>query len=111
MPTIGSLIPAFTPYNITSIGPFHPLSADSTLPTISGPPLEENISDYPVILTDMAISFQAQLDPLSVGPLSLRQDSNPEPEFLQAAGPMDQEPAHLRFSEIEPPQAKAPAKS
>ncbi|KAJ9049705.1 hypothetical protein DSO57_1021731 [Entomophthora muscae] len=39
------------------------------------------------------------------------QDLNPEPEFLQAAGPMDQEPVRLCFSEIEPPQAKAPAKS
>ncbi|KAJ9051934.1 hypothetical protein DSO57_1039155 [Entomophthora muscae] len=39
------------------------------------------------------------------------QDSNPEPKFLRTAGPMDQEPAHPQFSEIEPPQAEAPAKS
>ncbi|KAJ9089847.1 hypothetical protein DSO57_1008806 [Entomophthora muscae] len=39
------------------------------------------------------------------------QDLNPEPKFLRAAGPMNQEPAHLLFSEIEPMQAEAPAKS
>ncbi|KAJ9052702.1 hypothetical protein DSO57_1031651 [Entomophthora muscae] len=39
------------------------------------------------------------------------QDLNPEPEFLQAAGPMDREPVCPHFSEIEPPQAEAPAKS
>ncbi|KAJ9061856.1 hypothetical protein DSO57_1016431 [Entomophthora muscae] len=47
-------------------------------------------------------------------PLNTRaqgQDLNPEPEFLQDAVPMDQEPARLHFSEIEPPQAEGPAKS
>ncbi|KAJ9087808.1 hypothetical protein DSO57_1029357 [Entomophthora muscae] len=39
------------------------------------------------------------------------QDLNPEPEFLRAAGPMDQEPVHLCFAEVELPQAEAPAKS
>ncbi|KAJ9081954.1 hypothetical protein DSO57_1009410 [Entomophthora muscae] len=39
------------------------------------------------------------------------QDLNSEPKFLQAAGPMDQQPTHLRFAEIKPPQAEAPAKS
>ncbi|KAJ9064125.1 hypothetical protein DSO57_1033676 [Entomophthora muscae] len=38
-------------------------------------------------------------------------DLNPEPEFLRTAGPMDQEPTCLRFSEIEPLQAEGPAKS
>ncbi|KAJ9077538.1 hypothetical protein DSO57_1015935 [Entomophthora muscae] len=33
------------------------------------------------------------------------QDLNSEPKFLQAAGPMDQEPTRLRFSGIEPLQA------
>ncbi|KAJ9067669.1 hypothetical protein DSO57_1036777 [Entomophthora muscae] len=40
-----------------------------------------------------------------------RAGSNPEPKFLRAAGPMDQEPDHPRSSDIEPPQAEAPAKS
>ncbi|KAJ9059533.1 hypothetical protein DSO57_1001602 [Entomophthora muscae] len=38
-------------------------------------------------------------------------DSNPEPTFPQAAGPMDQGPAHPRFFGIKPLQAEAPAKS
>ncbi|KAJ9082493.1 hypothetical protein DSO57_1004058 [Entomophthora muscae] len=38
-------------------------------------------------------------------------DSNPEPKFLQDAGPMDREPACPRSSEIKPLQAEAPAKS
>ncbi|KAJ9060028.1 hypothetical protein DSO57_1035223 [Entomophthora muscae] len=36
-------------------------------------------------------------------------DLNPEPLFLQAAGPMDQGPACPCFFGIEPPQAEAPA--
>ncbi|KAJ9062842.1 hypothetical protein DSO57_1006290 [Entomophthora muscae] len=39
------------------------------------------------------------------------QDLSPEPEFLQAAGPMDQKPVCLRFSDNKPPQAEAPSKS
>ncbi|KAJ9054528.1 hypothetical protein DSO57_1013401 [Entomophthora muscae] len=38
-------------------------------------------------------------------------DSNSEPEFLWATGPIDQEPAHPRFAEVELLQAKTPAKS
>ncbi|KAJ9069054.1 hypothetical protein DSO57_1022329 [Entomophthora muscae] len=38
-------------------------------------------------------------------------DSNPEPTFLRAAGPMDQGPTHPRFFGIKPLQAEAPAKS
>ncbi|KAJ9069710.1 M-phase phosphoprotein 8 [Entomophthora muscae] len=35
------------------------------------------------------------------------QESNPEPGFTQAAGPMDRGTARLHFSEVEPPQANA----
>ncbi|KAJ9090376.1 hypothetical protein DSO57_1003112 [Entomophthora muscae] len=35
-------------------------------------------------------------------------DSNPEPIFLRAAGPMDQGPVCPQFFGIEPMQAKAP---
>ncbi|KAJ9058360.1 hypothetical protein DSO57_1013026 [Entomophthora muscae] len=38
-------------------------------------------------------------------------DSNPEPIFLRAVGPMDQGPARLRFFGIKPLQAETPAKS
>ncbi|KAJ9076940.1 M-phase phosphoprotein 8 [Entomophthora muscae] len=38
-------------------------------------------------------------------------DSNPEPTFLRAVGPMDQGPARLHFFGIKPLQAEAPAKS
>ncbi|KAJ9069671.1 hypothetical protein DSO57_1016145 [Entomophthora muscae] len=38
-------------------------------------------------------------------------DSNPEPTFLRAAGPMDQGPARLHFFGIKPLQAEAPTKS
>ncbi|KAJ9085107.1 hypothetical protein DSO57_1017107 [Entomophthora muscae] len=38
-------------------------------------------------------------------------DSNPDPEFPQAAGLMDQGTARPRFLGTEPPQAEAPAKS
>ncbi|KAJ9068192.1 hypothetical protein DSO57_1031133 [Entomophthora muscae] len=40
-----------------------------------------------------------------------KQESNLDPGLPQAAGPMDQEPACLRFSEINFLQAEAPAKS
>ncbi|KAJ9086941.1 hypothetical protein DSO57_1038339 [Entomophthora muscae] len=53
-----------------------------------------------------AVAIIVRIDNLL--PLKTRaqgQDLNPEPKFLRAAGLMDQEPARLCLSDIEPLQA------
>ncbi|KAJ9076930.1 hypothetical protein DSO57_1021653 [Entomophthora muscae] len=58
------------------------------------------------VTTPVRIDNSSPLDSWSQG-----RDSNPEPGSPQAANPMDLGPTHPRFSEIESPQAEAPAKS
>ncbi|KAJ9049508.1 hypothetical protein DSO57_1023636 [Entomophthora muscae] len=91
--------------NFNATGPH--LDLYNRLPTCIRPQLDMSIcNNIQKVFLDVRIVNLLPLKTWAQG-----RDSNPEPKFLQAAGPMDREPAHLRFSKIKPPQAEAPAKS
>ncbi|KAJ9066123.1 hypothetical protein DSO57_1012757, partial [Entomophthora muscae] len=74
---------------------------ERTLGCLQGRPNSEKLGGskpFKAVRIDNSSSLETQ---------AWEQESNPNPRFPWAAGPVDQRTTHLCFSGIEPPQAEA----